>query len=166
MHLRSSSGCRAFDVCFVVDATRSWYNGGDEGHQRWHDGLRAVCADYSKVVLLGDSMGAAACMLFAELATAVVAFCPQLHLQSSSIRPCESEQWYQRYHDRVCASLAASPADIHVRPRLVTRTRASADPSEPVSAPGKSSASTECLARRSCERTSCVTAAPVSPTML
>lgn len=101
-------------MCFAVDATRSWYNGGDEGYHRWHDDLQAVTAEYSKVVLLGDSMGAAACMLFAPLATAVVAFCPQLHLQSSSIRPCESDEWYQRYHERVFASLEASTADIQV----------------------------------------------------
>ena len=42
---------------------------------------------YDKVVMLGDSMGATASLVFSDLATAVVAFCPQVDLTTSAIRP-------------------------------------------------------------------------------
>lgn len=52
--------------------------GGDDGVALYHDRLQAVCERYDTVVLLGDSMGASAALLFAPLASAVLAFCPQV----------------------------------------------------------------------------------------
>ncbi len=52
--------------------------GGDEGFQDWWDRLAAVTGRYSRVLMLGDSMGATAALLFSPLATAVHAFTPQV----------------------------------------------------------------------------------------
>lgn len=52
--------------------------GGDEGANVYRDRLQSVCERYETVVMLGDSMGASAALLFAPLATAVLAFCPQV----------------------------------------------------------------------------------------
>lgn len=54
--------------------------GGDEGFQYWWDRLAAVTGRYSRVLMLGDSMGATAALLFSPLATAVHAFTPQAGL--------------------------------------------------------------------------------------
>ena len=42
--------------------------------------LERVCKPYKTVVMLGDSMGATAALLFAPMATSVLAFCPQVQL--------------------------------------------------------------------------------------
>ena len=52
--------------------------GGDAGLQYWWDRLAAVTGRYSRVLMLGDSMGATAALLFSPLATAVHAFTPQV----------------------------------------------------------------------------------------
>lgn len=107
--------CRAFDVCYVVDPTRSWYHGGDDVlFARWQTRLEAITNPYPRVLLLGDSMGAAACLLFAPLATAAAAFCPQVNLERSSIRPGKDREWFATYQARVTASLEASTANIQV----------------------------------------------------
>ena len=54
------------------------YAGGDNGRQYWWDRLAAVTGRYSRVLMLGDSMGATAALLFSPLATAVHAFTPQV----------------------------------------------------------------------------------------
>lgn len=64
--------------------------GGDDGVTLYQKRLQAVCERYETVVLLGDSMGASAALLFAPLATAVLAFCPQVtfherNLESQSL---------------------------------------------------------------------------------
>ena len=58
--------------------------GGDDGFQYWWDRLAAVTGCYSRVVMLGDSMGATAALMFSPLATAVHAFTPQVGLLVSS----------------------------------------------------------------------------------
>ena len=52
--------------------------GGDDRLQYWWDRLAAVTGRYSRVLMLGDSMGATAALLFSPLATAVHAFTPQV----------------------------------------------------------------------------------------
>ena len=52
--------------------------GGDDGLQYWWDRLAAVTGRYSRVLMLGGSMGATAALLFSPLATAVHAFTPQV----------------------------------------------------------------------------------------
>lgn len=54
--------------------------GGDEGFGYWWDRLAEVTGQYSRVLMLGDSMGATAALMFSPLATAVHAFAPQASL--------------------------------------------------------------------------------------
>jgi hypothetical protein len=74
------SACRCFDVLYVVDPYRAWYDGGDVDlmHQRYTDRLRQNTEQYKHVVMIGDSMGASAALLFSPLATKVMSFCPQV----------------------------------------------------------------------------------------
>ncbi len=54
--------------------------GGDDGVAVYKERLERVCKPYKTVVMLGDSMGATAALLFAPMATSVLAFCPQVRL--------------------------------------------------------------------------------------
>lgn len=64
------------------------FTGGDERFNDYFDRLSQVTSRYKRVLMLGDSMGASAALLFSPLATAVQAFSPQVHstddLQCSS----------------------------------------------------------------------------------
>ncbi len=64
----------------MVDPSRDWYLGGDakQLHAAYHARLEAAVAGYGQVLMVGDSMGATAALLFSRLATAVLAFCPQV----------------------------------------------------------------------------------------
>lgn len=147
-----------FDVLYVVDGARSWYNGGDDndddekeksgsssGSSFWTETIAAAAEAYGgAVLLLGDSMGATgallaagavaeACLLrksekrsgAAAAASAsssssscpsplpaarprALAFCPQVDLAASSIRPAQSEAWMARLRRRAVASVAAA----------------------------------------------------------
>jgi hypothetical protein len=91
-----------FDVLYVVDPHRAWYGGGDDAEfGAYHDRLSAVTGRYRGVVMIGDSMGATAALLFAGLATAVHAFCPQVDLARSSIRPARGGAWQAALRRRV-----------------------------------------------------------------
>ena len=65
-----------------VATVEAGFAGGDEGFQYWWDRLAAVTGRYSRVLMLGDSMGATAALMFSPLATAVHAFTPQAGSQS------------------------------------------------------------------------------------
>ena len=65
-------------MLYVVDPSRAWYSGGDEGLAYWEDRLALSTQQYKKVLMLGDSMGATACLMFCKQATSVLAFCPQV----------------------------------------------------------------------------------------
>ena len=54
------------------------YNGGDAELMSsvYHSRLSEALAGYDRVLMVGDSMGATAALLFSRLATAVLAFCP------------------------------------------------------------------------------------------
>ena len=83
-----------FDVLYVVDPSRGWYGGGDDvEYNNYASRLARVTKNYEKVVMIGDSMGATASLLFAGQATSVHAFCPQIDLSSSSIRPGKGAEW-------------------------------------------------------------------------
>lgn len=53
-------------------------SGGDERFDDYFDRLSQVTSRYKRVLMLGDSMGASAALLFSPLATAVQAFSPQV----------------------------------------------------------------------------------------
>jgi hypothetical protein len=85
-----------FDVLFVVDPYRGWYCGGEDDvaySKIWEERLEKVTRHYNHVVMIGDSMGATASLLFAGQATSVHAFCPQIDLAASSIRPGQGPEW-------------------------------------------------------------------------
>lgn len=71
---------RSYDVLYVVDPSRLWYEGGDAAtfQRLYYDRLRRYTRRYSHVVMVGDSMGASAALMCSPLATAVLAFCPQV----------------------------------------------------------------------------------------
>lgn len=89
-----------FDILYVVDSERSWYTHEDGAKFRdacnaaevaevnvlgnyYKKELEIALRPYKDVVMLGDSMGASAALMFSTLATSVIAFCPQvcfLHL--------------------------------------------------------------------------------------
>lgn len=53
-------------------------SGGDERFNDYFSRLSQVTRKYKRVVMVGDSMGATAALLFSPLATAVQAFSPQV----------------------------------------------------------------------------------------
>lgn len=82
-----------FDVLYVADPSRDWYGGGSEAaYAYYRSRLAATTRSYRRVLMLGDSMGATACLLFADLATAALAFCPQVRAKTPAlarwIGPC------------------------------------------------------------------------------
>lgn len=108
----------AWDVLYVVDPHRSWYGGGDDSiinnddastsqnnnnmYKSYYERLAKVTSEYDKVIMIGDSMGATASLLFSPLATRVIAFCPQVDLSAASIRPaCSDNCWYERLRSRL-----------------------------------------------------------------
>jgi hypothetical protein len=102
-----------FDVLYVADTARSWYGGagfgdgdaGETAERRWRGAVREISGEYERVVHLGDSMGASAALLFADLADVSLAFCPQVDLVSASIRPGRSAPWMRRYEGAMIAAV-------------------------------------------------------------
>lgn len=102
-----------FDTLFVVDSKRSWYTNEDamevtnyaESSQHTESSLSSesgyfsglgsyyrrelevALRPYRQVIMLGDSMGASAALMFSPLATSVIAFCPQVHLNQVKMSP-------------------------------------------------------------------------------
>lgn len=128
----------AWDILYVVDPHRSWYGGGDDDYEEEEEGstsdnndasvshsssnnyknyyerLAKVTSEYDKVLMMGDSMGATASLLF-SLATRVLAFCPQIELTTASIRPACSTEWFDRLKSRLLHNVEHnSQATIHV----------------------------------------------------
>ncbi|CAD7697524.1 unnamed protein product [Ostreobium quekettii] len=106
-----------FDTLFVVDPKRSWYGASesDDGMlNHYRRNLQAVTSRYDHVVMIGDSMGASGALLFASLATSVLAFCPQVDLSSSSIRPASGQEGWARFKDRVLEGVGQSSASVTV----------------------------------------------------
>lgn len=88
--------------------------GCDKTYARYEAALRAATAPYQHVLLLGDSMGATASLMFAHLATNVQAFTPQVDLRSSSIRPGEEDVWFDRLRQRCLDGAAACAGEVVV----------------------------------------------------
>ena len=171
----SDSAHAKFDVLYVVDGARSWYNGGDDeegargrgngsdeeseggvgaggvgggadGERNrlssssspcsfWTEPIAAAAEAYDgAVLLLGDSMGATGALLAAGAVAEAcrrkrasepspspssstsplpprpraLAFCPQVDLAASSIRPAESVEWMSRLRDRAVESVSVA----------------------------------------------------------
>ena len=101
-----------FDVLYVADtAARGTVGPGSATATRRDGGATVARRDrgdlrrYGRVVHLGDSMGASAALLFADLADVSLAFCPQVDLVSASIRPGRSAPWMRRYEGAMIAAV-------------------------------------------------------------
>ena len=116
-----------FVVLYVADTARSWYGGsgfgdgdaGETAERRWRGAIAEISRRYGRVVHLGDSMGASAALLFADLADVSLAFCPQVDLVSASIRPGRSAPWMRRYEG---AMIAAVRRAVHEGSKVVVHT--------------------------------------------
>ena len=103
-----------FDILFVVDPHRSWYGGGDDRYYAYRQAIAKAASNYPNVLFIGDSMGATASLMYAEYATTIHAFCPQIDLGKSSIRPGEEETWETQLRERVMDGVHACRGDIYV----------------------------------------------------
>lgn len=104
--MKRKQATSTFDILFVVDSKRSWYTHEDNvelenyaesstssGSGNVSSGmgnyyrreLEVAVKPYRRVIMLGDSMGASAALMFSPLATAVIAFCPQVQQAKSSL---------------------------------------------------------------------------------
>ena len=111
---RDSHADVSYDVLYVVDPERSWYHGGDDRFHDYDDAIATVAAGYEHTLFIGDSMGATASLLFARSASVVHAFCPQIDLSKSSIRPGEDARWEQTLRERTMQGIHACPGSVHV----------------------------------------------------
>eukprot|EP00899_Mesostigma_viride_P008935 jgi/Mesvir1/18042/Mv09359-RA.2 len=134
---------RRFDILYLVDGQRAWFSPerieeGEHGHDGGgahasgeQDGapqtageaanpyamrLRAFLSSgrYARVMMLGDSMGGSAALLFSPFATSVLAFCPQVDLVSASIRPGWPEAELCSFRDALQQNVAKSRARITI----------------------------------------------------
>lgn len=101
----------AVDALYVCDPANAWYLQDPERSWRGIEYCLQVlrrCTDrYGwRVLMLGSSMGATACLLFAELAGLVLAFSPQVELRSGQGRFLDPEV-LDSFEARVAASLRA-----------------------------------------------------------
>jgi hypothetical protein len=105
----------AFDVLYVVDPYRSWYGGGnDADFGGYAKRLAEVTSQYRHVIMMGDSMGATAALMLADQATSVHAFCPQVDLSGSSIRPGKRAGWGAALKHRVLSGVEACDGKVTV----------------------------------------------------
>ena len=114
-----------FDVLYVVDAERKWYGGIDDTENVFRSRLEAAVEGYEGVVFLGDSMGATASLMFADLATHVLAFTPQIDLAISAIRPGSTPDGWERLRTKIENALGAATSDkgdSHTNVRVFTGT--------------------------------------------
>ncbi len=86
----------AFDVPFVADPSQSWSqrddNGRFGGYAQYESRIRAASQLYSRISLVGDSMGGSAALLFSHLAIdVVVAFSPQVDLKRDTSHVGQSD---------------------------------------------------------------------------
>ena len=104
------------EVLYVVDPARGWFSEpwSEAPPGGWEAALRAACRPFGRVLLLGDSMGASAALRFSDLATGVLAFCPQVDLASAPIRPGGSAEELRAFEGAMRAALARSKAALRV----------------------------------------------------
>lgn len=81
-----------FDVLLLVDPARCWYHSPESGASNlqlgsFHEDFAAVASRYSRVLAVGASMGGFAALRCADFVDAVMAFGPQVDLESATYRP-------------------------------------------------------------------------------
>lgn len=81
-----------FDVLLLVDPCRRWYNAAQSGtaplnHGSFREDFASMTTGYGRVCVLGASMGGFAALSCADMVDAVLAFGPQINLESAPYRP-------------------------------------------------------------------------------
>ncbi|GMH43494.1 hypothetical protein BSKO_11416 [Bryopsis sp. KO-2023] len=104
----------AFDTLYVVDPAREWFGGGDESFNNYRAAIESTAKSYDTCVMIGESMGASAALMLAQYATSVLAFCPQVNLEKSSIRPSSGKESWEAVRTRVLDGVAKSNAEVTV----------------------------------------------------
>jgi len=76
----------SLDVLHVLDPAFSWYQQDPscewKGLEYYHNQIKELTSSYHRVMYLGDSMGGAAALLFADLADKVLVFTPQIDIST------------------------------------------------------------------------------------
>jgi len=62
----------------MVHALQPLRTGPQGSLEHYRERIQGFTSGYGHVVMLGDSMGATASLLFSPLASAVISFCPQV----------------------------------------------------------------------------------------
>ncbi|EGB10626.1 hypothetical protein AURANDRAFT_62014 [Aureococcus anophagefferens] len=105
--LELPGGANRLDVLHVLDPAFSWYLSADDGSWRgpafYREKLEGFVAGYGAVLFLGDSMGGSGALAHCDLATATLAFTPQVDVAAY---PAVAR------HDLTPARRAALPAAI------------------------------------------------------
>lgn len=84
--------------------------GGDGVGAYYREELVEAVKGYERVVMIGDSMGGSASLLFSPLASSVLAFCPQVDLTEASIRPGKSHEWLLEYRKSMLGAVERWPS--------------------------------------------------------
>ena len=90
-HQRSVTGPNA--TMMLIGCFRYGGGGGEDmSRNLYYRRLRAATEGYDEVIMVGDSMGATAALLFSSLATSAHAFCPQVIIRCDRPQRRESQQ--------------------------------------------------------------------------
>ena len=87
-----------------------------DGYAYYTGELRAITTQYSKVLMLGDSMGGSAALMFSPLASRVVSFVPQVELlgYSQATREDLTAERCRAFQTRLLQSVADTAATVTV----------------------------------------------------
>eukprot|EP00854_Cymbomonas_tetramitiformis_P002485 gene2485-3229_t len=137
----TSPSLPGFDLMYVVDPSRGWYGqdvlckdacqpgfgaalqecsvaeaavSNEELGKLYRSRLEHITSKYPRVLMLGESMGASAGLMFSDLATNVVAFCPQVDLSTAPIRPACNERFYSSLQSTLLGAVEATKGKVTV----------------------------------------------------
>ncbi|CAI5483698.1 unnamed protein product, partial [Closterium sp. Yama58-4] len=89
-----------------VDSSKVSYSAsGNTDGAYYQREIAAAVEGYDRVVMIGDSMGASAALMFSEFGSSVLAFCPQVDLISASIRPGRDSAWLSSFTKNLLSSM-------------------------------------------------------------
>ncbi|CAI5461658.1 unnamed protein product [Closterium sp. Yama58-4] len=100
----------AFSMNQVDSSQVSSSAGGYTDGAYYRREIAAAVEGYDRVVMIGDSMGASAALMFSEFGSSVLAFCPQVDLISASIRPGRDSAWLSSFTENLLSSMESHAA--------------------------------------------------------
>eukprot|EP00397_Hematodinium_sp_SG-2012_P015109 GEMP01015381.1.p1 GENE.GEMP01015381.1~~GEMP01015381.1.p1 ORF type:complete len:443 (+),score=83.21 GEMP01015381.1:995-2323(+) len=113
-----------FDVLLLCDTRMQWYL---EDRDVFEQQLAEMVKPYSRVLMIGASMGGFGALYYAHLAHKVLAFSPQVELKEAHLRPGgsleEYEVWQNDFHRQIAKAKNTHievhcGADVHLRHAL------------------------------------------------